>query len=66
MKLYGTMISPFVRTVMVTAHELGLDNKITLADSGSVSPIEPHAEITRHNPLGKIRLPGHRSRSCAL
>ena len=54
MKLYGTMISPFVRTVMVTAHELKLDDKITLADSGSVSPIEPHAEITRHNPLGKI------------
>lgn len=54
MKLYGTMISPFVRTVMVTAHELKLDDKITLANSGSVSPIEPHAEITRHNPLGKI------------
>jgi glutathione S-transferase len=54
MKLHGTMISPFVRTVVMTAHELGLAGKITLIDSGFVSPIEPHAEITRHNPLGKI------------
>jgi glutathione S-transferase len=54
MKLYGTMISPFVRTVMVTVHELGLADKITLVDSGLVSPTEPHPEITRHNPLGKI------------
>src|SRR5262245_34673449 len=54
MKLFGTMISPFVRTVMVTAYELWLGDKITLLDPGSVSPIEPHAEITRHNPLGKI------------
>ncbi len=54
MKLHGTMISPFVRTVMMTAHELGLADKVALVDSGFVSPIEPHAEITRHNPLGKI------------
>ncbi len=54
MKLYGTLISPFVRTVMMTAYELGLADRITLLDPGSVSPIEPNAEITRHNPLGKI------------
>ena len=39
---------------MMTAHELGLADRITLLDPGSVSPIEPNAEITRHNPLGKI------------
>lgn len=54
MKLHGTMISPFVRTVMMTAHEVGLADRITLVESGFVSPIEPHAEISRHNPLGKI------------
>jgi glutathione S-transferase len=54
MKLYGTMISPFVRTVMMTAYEVGLADKITPLDPGSVSPTEPNAEITRLNPLGKI------------
>jgi glutathione S-transferase len=54
MKLLGTMISPFVRTVVMTAHELGLADKIALVESCFVSPIEPHAEITRYNPLGKI------------
>jgi glutathione S-transferase len=54
MKLLGTMISPFVRTVVMTAHELGLADKLTLVESGFVSPIEPHAEIIRYNPLGKI------------
>jgi glutathione S-transferase len=54
MKLHGTMISPFVRTVMMTAYELGLADKVTLVESGLVSPVAPHAEVTRHNPLGKI------------
>jgi glutathione S-transferase len=54
MKLLGTMISPFVRMAMMTAHEVGLADKVALVESGSVSPIAPHAEISRHNPLGKI------------
>jgi len=54
MKLLGTMISPFVRMAMMTAHEVGLADKVALVESGSVSPIAPHVEISRHNPLGKI------------
>lgn len=54
MKLHSSPTSPFVRMVLVTAHEVGLIDKITLMDAGSVPPTEVHAVLTADNPLGKI------------
>lgn len=53
MKLYFNPASPFVRKVRVTAHELGLSEKIELA-SLSLTPVSPHEGVRSKNPLGKI------------
>lgn len=54
MKLHHNPASPFVRMVRVTAHEAGLQDRITLVPSGAISPVEPHRTVTADNPLGKI------------
>jgi glutathione S-transferase len=54
MKLHHNPASPFVRMVRVTAHEAGLSNKIALAPSGMISPVEVHGQVSNDNPLGKI------------
>lgn len=53
MKLYSTPTSPFVRKVMVVAHEAGLADRIepTLLRP---SPMQPDAVLARDNPLSKI------------
>lgn len=53
MKLYYTSTSPFVRKVLVTAHELGLAERITL-ETLRPQPTAPSAELSQHNPLSKI------------
>lgn len=53
MKLYFNPASPFVRKVRVTAHELGLSEKIELT-SLSLTPVSPHDGVRSRNPLGKI------------
>ncbi|HEV2269666.1 MAG TPA: glutathione S-transferase [Steroidobacteraceae bacterium] len=53
MKLYFNPASPFVRKVRVTAHELGLSERIELT-SLSLTPVTPHDEVRSNNPLGKI------------
>lgn len=53
MKLHGVNRSPFVRKVMVTAHETGLAERIDMVAT-PVSPIAPSAELNAGNPLGKI------------
>lgn len=53
MKLYFSPASPFVRKVRVTAHELGLSEKIELI-SITLTPVSPHEELRSNNPLGKI------------
>lgn len=53
MKLYTSAPSPFVRKVMVAAHELGLASQIT-AVPAVLSPIAPDATVSSKNPLGKI------------
>lgn len=53
MKLYFNPASPFVRKVRVTAHELGLGEKIELT-SLSLTPVSPHDGVRSRNPLGKI------------
>ncbi|HVH78364.1 MAG TPA: glutathione S-transferase [Stellaceae bacterium] len=53
MKLRHNPASPFVRKVMVVAHELGLAGKIELLDT-TVSPVDANATLAGENPLMKI------------
>src|SRR5215467_13583533 len=53
MKLRHNPASPYVRKVMVVAHELGLAGRIELL-STAVSPVETNAVLAGENPLMKI------------
>ena len=53
MKLRHNPASPYVRKVMVVAHELGLAGKIELLNT-AVSPVETNAALAAENPLMKI------------
>lgn len=56
MKLFVSAASPFVRKVLVQAHESGLADRIELIDlsSSGLAPTAPVAELDARNPLGKI------------
>lgn len=53
MKLFYAITSPYVRKVMVTAHEIGIADKIELIKMPPKGALEPSI-ATSHNPLGKI------------
>lgn len=53
MTLYWSPRSPFVRKVMVVAHEVGLADRIDLAPT-VVRMARPNAALTSFNPMGKI------------
>lgn len=53
MKLHWSPRSPFVRKVMVAAHELGIVDRITRVRSVAAM-LTPHAELMKDNPLSKI------------
>ena len=53
MRLYFSPTSPYVRKVMVTAHECGLIADIELVTSGG-TPLDPGTNPVDLNPLGKI------------
>lgn len=53
MKLYYGKLSPFVRKVMVVAHEKNLVSKLELTPV-TITPTEPDRNLMRANPLGKI------------
>lgn len=53
MKLWFNPASPFARKVRVVARELGLEGSIEEI-SIAVSPVKPHADLARENPLVKI------------
>jgi glutathione S-transferase len=53
MKLYWSSRSPFVRKVMVCAHETGLAPRIEL-ERTLVVMSQPNLQLMRHNPLGRI------------
>ena len=53
MKLWSFPASPFVRKVLVLAHETGLIDQIELCEVVT-NPIESNADVTKDNPLGKI------------
>lgn len=53
MQLKFSPNSPYVRKVIVLAHELGLDGRIEKQPVVQ-SPYEPDADVGRLNPLGKV------------
>ena len=53
MMLHWSPRSPFVRKVMVTAHELGLAGKLTLVRSVAITT-DPNPALMADNPLNKI------------
>lgn len=53
MKLFHSPTSPYVRKVMVTAIEKGLDGQIEKMPT-SASPIKREGDLPRSNPLGKV------------
>jgi len=53
MKLHWSPRSPYVRKVMIVAHELGLADRIETLRT-VVGGTTPHVELMRDNPLGKI------------
>lgn len=53
MKLLWSSRSPFVRKVMVFAHETGLASRIECART-VVAPAKPNAEVMAFNPLSKL------------
>jgi glutathione S-transferase len=53
MKIYFSPTSPYVRKCMVSAHELGLVDRIELLPSNA-HPVQRDAQIIASNPLGKV------------
>lgn len=53
MRLRWSTRSPFVRKVMVTAHEMGLVDRLELVPTTVVMG-KPHLDLMRTNPLGRI------------
>lgn len=53
MKLYHSPTSPYVRKVMVTVIECGLDSLIETVTT-SVPPTQPNRDLSRDNPLAKL------------
>lgn len=53
MKLYGDLLSPFVRMSMVTAIEAGLTSRVQLINT-AVKPHEVNAALEKLSPIGKI------------
>ncbi len=53
MKIYFSPTSPFVRKCLVTAHELGIADRIELLPSNA-HPVQRDRQIIASNPLGKV------------
>ncbi len=53
MKIYGDVLSPFVRMCLVTAHEAGLKDKVKL-EKANAKPTEVNPVLEKLNPVGKI------------
>jgi len=53
MKLWYASASPFVRKVLILAHETGLIDQLEIIDAAT-TPINPNDDLAKDNPLGKI------------
>ncbi|MBA1154589.1 glutathione S-transferase [Microvirga mediterraneensis] len=53
LKLFHSPASPYVRKVLVSAHEKGVENQIELLPSAA-GPVKRDQAIVSHNPSGKV------------
>lgn len=53
MKLFYSPTSPYVRKVLVVAHELGLADRIEIVKEAA-NPVDRNPKIVAHNPLGQV------------
>src|SRR5262245_24651350 len=53
MKIYGDLISPFVRMCLVTAHEAGIGDKVELV-AAKVAPTVANESLAALSPIAKI------------
>jgi glutathione S-transferase len=53
MNIHGDVISPFTRMCLVTAHEVGLKDRVKLVPA-AVRPAEANTVLTKLSPIGKI------------
>lgn len=53
MQIYFSPFSPYVRKCLVTAHELGLNDRVQLLPSNA-NPVTRDQAIIARNPLGKV------------
>ncbi|WP_317847691.1 glutathione S-transferase [Pseudomonas sp. HTZ2] len=53
MTLFHSLLSPFVRKVMVVLHETGQLDRVTL-QAVNVSPVNGNDQLNQDNPIGKI------------
>src|SRR5215217_9675431 len=53
MQIYFSPFSPYVRKCLVTAHELGLNERVQLLPSNA-HPVTRDQDIIAMNPLGKV------------
>jgi glutathione S-transferase len=53
MTLFWSSRSPYVRKVMVAAHEIGVQDRFTIVRK-NVATLKPDDDVTAANPLGKI------------
>ncbi|MFZ1815296.1 MAG: glutathione S-transferase [Rhizobiaceae bacterium] len=53
MKLWYSPASPFVRKVLVVAHETGLEDRITILEA-STNAVNRNLDLVKDNPSGKI------------
>ena len=53
MKIYGDLLSPFVRMTVVTAHEAGLGDKLQHIIE-AVKPTDVNVKLTALSPIGKV------------
>jgi glutathione S-transferase len=53
MKLYGDVLSPFVRMCLVVSHEVGLNDRLELVKT-HVKPMEANPQVVAFSPSGKI------------
>ncbi len=53
MKIYGSVVSPFVRMTLVAGHECGIGDRIEHLPADA-SPTAVNPSLTARNPIGKI------------
>lgn len=53
MRLHYSAASPYVRKVVVVAHETGLFERLEL-DARTASPVKPDESLNHDNPIGKV------------